>query len=119
MGGLCEVQIAAAVDALVTRNIEAAEQTVLDDVRIDALEIEAEALAVRIIALRAPMADDLREVIAVLARALGSEDAFVVILPPSETGVPAWPVDADHEPGVRIGLVQRRGATDGASAGNG
>jgi phosphate transport system protein len=69
MGGLCEVQIAAAVDALVTRNIEAAEQTVLDDVRIDALEIEAEALAVRIIALRAPMADDLREIIAALKMA--------------------------------------------------
>ena len=43
---------------------------------------------------------DLRETIAVLARALGSEDALVVILPRSDAGVPAWPVDADHEPGA-------------------
>ena len=66
MGGLCEVQISAAVEALVTRNIEAALQVVADDVRIDALEAEAEALAVRIIALRAPLAGDLREIVAAL-----------------------------------------------------
>ena len=66
MGGLCEVQISAAVDALVTRNVEAAAKVVLEDARIDALETEAEALAVRIIALRAPMADDLREIVAAL-----------------------------------------------------
>ncbi len=66
MGGLCEAQIAAAVDALVTRNIELARQVVADDKRIDALEAEAEALAVRIIALRAPLASDLREIVAAL-----------------------------------------------------
>ena len=66
MGGLCEVQINAAVDALVSRNIEAALQVVADDKRIDALETEAEALAVRIIALRAPLAGDLREIVAAL-----------------------------------------------------
>ena len=66
MGGLCEAQIFAAVDALVTRNVEAARQVVADDQRIDALEAEAEALAVRIIALRAPLADDLREIVAAL-----------------------------------------------------
>jgi phosphate transport system protein len=66
MGGLCEVQISAAVDALVSRNIEAALDVVADDQRIDALEAEAEALAVRIIALRAPLAGDLREIVAAL-----------------------------------------------------
>ncbi len=66
MGGLCEVQIAGAVDALVSRNIEAALQVVANDKRIDALEAEAEALAVRIIALRAPLASDLREIVAAL-----------------------------------------------------
>ena len=66
MGGLCELQISAAVDALVTRNVEAALQVVADDKRIDALEAEAEALAVRIIALRAPLAGDLREIVAAL-----------------------------------------------------
>ncbi len=66
MGGLCESQIADAVDALVTRNVEAAAVVVENDKRLDALEAEAEALAVRIIALRAPMADDLREIVAAL-----------------------------------------------------
>ncbi len=66
MGGLCESQIVLAVDALVTRNVDAAKQIVLDDQRIDALEAEAEELAVRIIALRAPLASDLREIIAAL-----------------------------------------------------
>ena len=41
-------------------------QVVEGDKRIDALEAEVERLAVQIIALRAPMADDLREVVAAL-----------------------------------------------------
>jgi phosphate transport system protein len=69
MGGLCEVQIVGAIDALVTRNVEAAIDIVNDDKRIDALEMEAEALAVRIIALRAPLANDLREIVAALKMA--------------------------------------------------
>jgi phosphate transport system protein len=69
MGGLCEAQIDAAVDALITRNVDAAMQVVEDDKRLDALEMEAEALAVRIIALRAPLADDLREIVAALKMA--------------------------------------------------
>jgi phosphate transport system protein len=66
MGGLCETQISEAVDALVSRNAEAGKVIVENDKRLDALEGEAEALAVRIIALRAPMADDLREIVAAL-----------------------------------------------------
>lgn len=66
MGGLCETQIADAVDALVARNVEAAARVVEQDKRMDALEAEAEALALRIIALRAPLADDLREVVAAM-----------------------------------------------------
>ena len=66
MGGLCESQISDAVDALVNRNVEAAAVIVENDKRLDALEAEAEALAVRIIALRAPLANDLREVVAAL-----------------------------------------------------
>ena len=66
MGGLCETQIAAAVDALMSRNSEAARVVIDADKRMDALEAEAEALAVRIIALRAPLAGDLREIVAAL-----------------------------------------------------
>jgi phosphate transport system protein len=66
MGGLAEVAIAESLDALVRGDEALAEQVVARDKRIDALETEVDKLAVRIIALRAPMADDLREVIAAL-----------------------------------------------------
>ena len=66
MGGLAEVMIRDAVDALARRD-EAAAQLVVDtDKKLDALEAEVDRLAVRVIALRAPMADDLRDVIAAL-----------------------------------------------------
>lgn len=66
MGGLAEVAIAESLDALVRGDEALADQVVARDKRIDALETEVDKLAVRIIALRAPMADDLREVIAAL-----------------------------------------------------
>jgi phosphate transport system protein len=66
MGGLAEVAIQESLDALVRGDEELAEKVVARDKRIDALETEVDKLAVRIIALRAPMADDLREVIAAL-----------------------------------------------------
>jgi phosphate transport system protein len=66
MGGLAEVAINEALDALVRGDEALAETVVARDKRIDALETEVDKLAVRIIALRAPMADDLREVIAAL-----------------------------------------------------
>ncbi|HYJ84049.1 MAG TPA: phosphate signaling complex protein PhoU, partial [Allosphingosinicella sp.] len=66
MGGLAEAAIAAAMRSLVERDAEGARQVVEADRRIDALDAEVERLAVQIIALRAPMADDLREVVAAL-----------------------------------------------------
>ena len=66
MGGLAEVALAESMEALVKGNDELAQQVIARDKRIDALEAEVDRLAVRIIALRAPMADDLREVIAAL-----------------------------------------------------
>lgn len=66
MGGLAEVMIRDAIDAL-ARSDEAAAHVVVDtDKKLDALEAEVDRLAVRVIALRAPMADDLRDVIAAL-----------------------------------------------------
>ncbi len=66
MGGLAEVAIAEALDALVRGDEELGNRVVARDKKIDLLETEVDKLAVRIIALRAPMADDLREVIAAL-----------------------------------------------------
>jgi len=64
MGGLAEVSIGEAMEALIKGSQGLADEIIARDKRIDALEAEVDRLAVRIIALRAPMADDLREVIA-------------------------------------------------------
>ena len=66
MGGLAEVAVQEAIDALINSDESLADSVVVRDKKIDALEVEVDKLAVRIIALRAPMADDLREVIAAL-----------------------------------------------------
>ena len=66
MGGLAEVSIEESMRALVSGDEELAKVVVARDKKIDALELEVDAMAIRIIALRAPMADDLREIIAAL-----------------------------------------------------
>ena len=66
MGGLAENAITEAMRALVQRDTEAADRIVAADKKIDAIEMDVERAAVKLIALRAPMADDLREVVAAL-----------------------------------------------------
>ena len=66
MGGLAEVALAESMEALIKGAPELAQGVIARDKRIDSLEAEIDRLAIRIIALRAPMAVDLREVIAAL-----------------------------------------------------
>jgi phosphate transport system protein len=66
MGGLAEAAIDDAVRALIRRDLDAAARIVEEDRRIDAMEAELERQTIRLIALRAPLADDLREVLAAL-----------------------------------------------------
>ena len=66
MGGLAEHAIQEAMRCLVQRDVEGAAQIVMDDKKLDALEVETEKRAVQLIALRAPMAGDLRDVVAAL-----------------------------------------------------
>lgn len=66
MGGLAELSIQEALEAMVKGDEDLAEGVIIRDKKIDILESEVDKLSVRIIALRAPMADDLREVIAAL-----------------------------------------------------
>ncbi len=66
MGGLAEHAIGEAMRCLVERDVEGAKKIVENDKRLDALEIETERRAVQLIALRAPMAGDLRDVVASL-----------------------------------------------------
>ena len=66
MGGLAERQVADATRALVRRDTELATEVVQRDSQIDALEREIEAFCVRLLALRQPMAQDLRVIVAAM-----------------------------------------------------
>jgi phosphate transport system protein len=66
MGGFAEHAIGEAMRCLVDRDVEGAERIIEEDAKLDALEIETERRAVQLIALRAPMAGDLRDVVAAL-----------------------------------------------------
>ncbi len=63
MGGLAEAQLADAIDALIHFDTEGAKKIVENDKRIDALETEIDTFTVNLIALRQPMANDLRVII--------------------------------------------------------
>jgi phosphate transport system protein len=66
MGGLAEHAIGEAMRCLVQRDVDGADKVVENDKKLDALEVETERRAVQLIALRAPMAGDLRDVVAAL-----------------------------------------------------
>ena len=66
MGGLAELSLSEALDALSRGDEALARRVVERDPQIDALEGDVDRLTVRVIALRAPMADDLREIVAAL-----------------------------------------------------
>ncbi|HVM81580.1 MAG TPA: phosphate signaling complex protein PhoU [Stellaceae bacterium] len=69
MGGLAETQLATAIDAVMKRDSRLATEVVESDPRVDQLEGEIEQLAVRLLALRQPMAVDLRQILAALKTA--------------------------------------------------
>jgi phosphate transport system protein len=66
MGARAETAVNNAMRALMENDKELAQVTRVDDKIIDRLETEVEKLVVQTIALRAPMADDLRELVAAL-----------------------------------------------------
>jgi len=66
MGAFAEAAIEEAMRCLVERDVDAAAALVEADDQLDELEAEAERRVVELIALRAPMADDLRDAIAAL-----------------------------------------------------
>jgi len=69
MGGLAEAQFAAAIEAIARRDSVAAERAVAGDARIDEVQQEIEDRALKLLALRQPMAVDLRETLAAVKTA--------------------------------------------------
>lgn len=66
MGGVAEAQVDAAVKAVARRDVALAARVMEADQRIDAYERDIDAEAIRILALRQPMAQDLREIVSAL-----------------------------------------------------
>ena len=66
MGGLVEAQVATATIAVVEQDVDAAARTVEQDPAVDALEREVESFVIRLLALRQPVAQDLRQIVAAL-----------------------------------------------------
>jgi phosphate transport system protein len=73
MGGLAESQLASAVEALVKRDSDLAGRVVNADTGLDNLEHDVEEAVVRILALRQPVATDLRDIIAAFKIASDTE----------------------------------------------
>jgi len=66
MGGLAETQLVAAIQAVAERDSDLAAATVRGDHEVDAVEREIDDLAVHILALRQPVAIDLRAILSAL-----------------------------------------------------
>jgi phosphate transport system protein len=66
MGGLAERQVADATEALVRRDTELAQEVIGRDAQLDQMEREVEEFCIRLLATRAPMAGDLRLIVAAM-----------------------------------------------------
>src|SRR3954468_18978329 len=66
MGGLTESQVADAITAVAKRNQELAASVVVRDDKLDEAERDIERKTIRLIALRQPVADDLRRAVAAM-----------------------------------------------------
>ncbi|MBF0169426.1 MAG: phosphate signaling complex protein PhoU [Alphaproteobacteria bacterium] len=63
MGGLAEGQLSSAIQAVAKRDSDLASRVVSQDARVDELEQEVDALSLRMLALRQPVAVDLRAIV--------------------------------------------------------
>ena len=73
MGGLAEAQLSDAIACVAERDVELAHDVVGRDTRIDIMQNEIEKKAIRLIALRQPVAQDLRRAVAALKMAWSLE----------------------------------------------
>ena len=66
MGGIVETQVALAAEAIMHRDAASATRAVEEDPKVDALEREVESFVIRLLALRQPVAGDLRQIVSAL-----------------------------------------------------
>jgi phosphate transport system protein len=73
MGGLAEVEVGDAIRAIGRRDVALAQTVIGRDARLDEIEAEIERRAIRLIALRQPVADDLRRTVSALKISMNLE----------------------------------------------
>ena len=66
MGGLAEASVADALDAITRRDLTVVQTVIERDLKLDALDGEIEKRSIRLIALRQPVAQDLRRTVAAM-----------------------------------------------------
>ncbi|MBB3871587.1 MULTISPECIES: phosphate signaling complex protein PhoU [Brevundimonas] len=69
MGGLAEAQVSDAIDSVARRDVALARAVVDRDLKLDALQRDIERKAIRLIALRQPVASDLRRTLGAMKMA--------------------------------------------------
>jgi len=73
MGGLAEVEVSDAIRGITRRDVPLAQAVIGRDARLDEIEADIEKRAIRLIALRQPVADDLRRTVAALKISMNLE----------------------------------------------
>src|ERR1700677_654135 len=73
MGGLAEAEVADAIRAIVRRDVALAQSVIGRDVKLDEIEADIDRRAIRLIALRQPVADDLRRTVSALKISMNLE----------------------------------------------
>ena len=73
MGGLAEAEVTDAIRAISRRDVALAQAVIARDARLDELEMDIERKAIRLIAIRQPVADDLRRTVAAMKISMNLE----------------------------------------------
>ncbi len=73
MGGLAEAEVTDAIRAISRRDVSLAQAVIARDARLDELEMDIERKAIRLIAIRQPVADDLRRTVAAMKISMNLE----------------------------------------------
>jgi phosphate transport system protein len=73
MGGLAEAQVGDSIQAFARRDVPLAQALISRDIKLDAIEADIERAAIRMIALRQPMANDLRRTMSAMKIAMNLE----------------------------------------------
>jgi phosphate transport system protein len=116
MGGLVEAQIRAAIDGLTSGDVLALDAVIVDDHRVNALEVSIDTESSHLIARRQPAASDLRLVLAIIKivtdlERIGDEAAKIARMGKqsyARARMPSTPIAAvKHVGDIALGMLRK------------